>query len=200
MNNNYTYIIASIPALSPDSRFEGGSVMPLIGWIGSQLSDSDLKKLEFVCSGFKADNLDMDFYLKAFKSKDGFTREFFAHDLALRNAKVRYLNRELGRDKDKDVMALENAPEVDSAALDKIFGTDNLLERERAMDDYLWATADNITLFKDFELAKVLAIVAKLCIIERWLALDENTGRELLATLVSGIRGTYGKIEFENYR
>lgn len=200
--NNYTYIIASIPHLEPGSRaFEGGSVMPMIDWIESQLGEADRKKCSFVRKGFTPSELNEDFYIQAFKARDGFTREFFAMDLALRNAKVEYLNKSLDRAPGTDVIKLENAPQTgSSAAIARIFDGDNLLEREKAIDDFLWKAADEITLMKNFQLANILAIVAKLCIIERWLALDEEKGRELLSQLVSGIRGTYGTIKFEQFK
>ncbi len=201
MNNNYTYIIASIPALTPDWKVEGGSVVPIIEWIKGQLSAKDAAAVDFVCSGFDSKNLCEDFYRNAFKARDGFTSEFFAQDLALRNAKVQYLNRALGREENMDVMNIEDAPVGDSAAsLAKIFAGGNLLEREKAIDDFLWNKADEITVMLNFKLANILAIVTKLCIIERWLSLDENTGRELLRELVTGIRGTYGIIKFEQFR
>lgn len=201
VNNNYTYIVASIPVLSPSYKPDGGSVMPVVDWIKSQLSEKDRASVDFVCDGFDSAKLDESFYRKAFSSRDGFTKEFFAADLQLRNAKVKYLNTALERPANQDVMEIEDAPEVASAArIDKIFTGDNLLEREKAIDNFLWETADQITLMMNFKLANILAITAKLCIIERWLALDEKAGRELLSQLVTGIRGTYGNINFEQFR
>lgn len=201
VNNNYTYIVASIPVLSTDYKPDGGSVMPVVDWIRGQLSEKDRACVDFVCNGFKSESLTEEFYRSALGKRDGFTREFFAADLQLRNAKVKYLNKALERPENQDVMIIEDAPEVASAArINKIFTGDNLLERERAIDNFLWDTADDITLMMNFKLANILAITAKLCIIERWLALDEKAGRELLSQLVTGIRGTYGNINFEQFR
>lgn len=201
MSNNYTYIIASIPVLSPSFKAEGGSVRPMLEWIESQLDSKDRERVELVCRGFRPDALTEEFYKEAFSTKDGFTKEFFAADLALRNAKVAYLNKALERPETQDVMNVENAPAMEAdPAIKKIFQTGNLLERERAIDDYLWSKADEITVMSNFKLADILAICAKLCIIERWLSLDQETGRELLSQLVGGIRGSYGTINFENFR
>lgn len=199
--NNYIYIISSIPFLDKGYKADNGSVMPVIEWIESQLGESDRQKARFVREGFEPEKLTGEFYRKAFKAKDGFTAAFFANDLTLRNAKVRYLNASLGRDKDMDIMTIEGAPQVSSyAAAEKIFEGGNLLEREKAMDDFLWNAADDITRMMNFKLANILAIIAKLCIIERWLALDEDKGRELLTRMVNGIRGSYGTINFEQFR
>ncbi len=175
--------------------------MPVIEWIESQLDKKDREAVGFLRSGFVAENLDAEFYGKAFRTKDGFTAPFFAADLALRNAKAAYLNRSLGREEGMDIITAADAPQTEnSARIGQIFAGTNLLERERAIDNFLWETADGITLMMNFKLGNILAIVAKLCIIERWLALDENTGRELLGRLVTGIRGTYGEIKFEQFR
>lgn len=201
MNNNYTYIVASIPVLSPSFKPEGGSTASVLEWIKSQLGGKDRQALDFVCSGFTPANLCEEFYRKAFAAKDVFTRSYFAADLALRNAKVEYLNKALDRPEGKDVMHIENAPESpDSKKIAAIFQVNNLLERERAIDDYLWAKTDEITLMMNFRLENILAIAAKLCIIERWLALDEEEGRKLLAKLVKDIRGNYGDINFETIK
>lgn len=201
MNSNYTYIIASIPALTPQYRPDGGSTKALVDWIKSQLGAKDAAKVDFVCSGFASENLTEDFYAKAFAAKDAFTGRFFAADMALRNAKVNYLNTELERPAGKDVMEIAGAPQVEGRErIDAIFTGSNLLERERAIDDFLWNTASEITLMMNFRLENILAIVAKLCIIQRWLALDEEAGRELLAKLVGDIRGSYGEIKFETIR
>lgn len=175
--------------------------MPVIEWIESQLDAKDRAAVEFLRSGFTGANLDAEFYEKAFRTKDGFTAPFFAEDLALRNAKAAYLNRTLGREEGMDIITIENAPQTGHAArIEQIFVGGNLLEREKAIDNFLWETADEITLMMNFKLGNILAITAKLCIIERWLALDENTGRELLGRLVTGIRGTYGEIKFEQFK
>lgn len=173
----------------------------MVEWIKSQLGKKDSAKLDFVRKGFMPEQLTEEFYRQALKADDRFTREFFAADLALRNAKVRYLNRALERPQDTDVMHIAEAPQPDRQdVIDAIFAGGNLLERERAIDNYLWNRIDEITVMMNFRLENILAIVAKLCIVERWLALDEKAGRELLGKLVGDIRGSYGDINYENFK
>lgn len=196
-----------MPALRQDYVPSDGSCKSTIEWIRSQMEGEELARTDFVISGFTPSSLTTEFYNKALKDKNLFIREFFKADLMIRNAKVDYLNRALGRatgvDKidipEEDTNAqMDNG--MDSEAVREVFACDNLLERERMIDDFLWKKADQITLFDDFSLSGVLAVVAKLCIIQRWLSLDEKTGRQMLRTLVSNVRGTYGNIEFETLK
>ena len=66
--------------------------------------------------------------------------------------------------------------------------TDDILGRERALDDFYWKTVDAITVLDYFDLDVVLAFVVKLKMVERWLRLDEATGRELFRKLVKEIK------------
>lgn len=202
MNNNYTYIVASLPILGTDYRpADGGDCSGVIEWIKSQLDAKDAARADFVVKGFTPDCLDGQFYLQALKEKNRFIREFFTADLRLRNAKVAYLNSSLGRKEGTDVISIDGLPEDnDAQQVESLFMNPDLLGRERSIDDYLWEKADSIVLFEYFTLDNVLALVAKLCIIQRWMALDEATGRQLLRRLVGDVRGTYGKIEFETIK
>lgn len=175
----------------------------MVSWIRTQLDSRDAAKLDFVNKGFVPEELTQDFYEAALSDKDAFIKSFFTSDLLLRNAKTAYLNRELGRPEGTDVITFGedsqvkvDGQDVDTAAIDRIFTGSDLLERERAIDDFLWKEADRITLFKYFTLDNVLAVAVKLHIIDRWLSLDDETGRAMLKELIGKIRGTYGKIEF----
>lgn len=171
------------------------------------MEGDELAWTDFVISGFTPSSLTEEFYSKALKSKNKFIREFFRADLKMRNAKVDYLNASLGRPAGTDRIDIPMEYDgdqiesgLDEEAINQVFACGDLLERERKTDDFLWKKADEIILFDDFTLSEVLAVVAKLCIIQRWLSLDEQTGRERLRALVHNVRGTYGKIEFETLK
>lgn len=200
MNNNYTYIVSSIPALSREFKPGEGSCAPVLEWIRAQLSGDDIRKMDIVTDGFVPDRLTEDFYRKALASGNRFIRTFFAADLALRNAKAEYLNSSLGRKGGTDTIDLDAGYEDTEGKLAGIFAIEGLLERERAIDGFLWDTAENCIVLEGFTLNRVLAIVAELCIVERWLALDREAGQRLLNELVSSVRGTYGKIEFNSLK
>lgn len=198
MNRNYTYIIASTPLLNPDFKPGEGNCDKTLEWIASQLDAADLVAMKTVLDGFDGEKLDRNFYERALSGRNDFIRKFFKADLNLRNAKVAYLNRALGRPEDKDIIHFEGLGEnTDAQKFDSIFEVNDLLEREKAIDRYLWDKADEITLFQSFTLGKVLAVVVKLKIIGRWLALDPAAGRQMMRELTADMRGTYGKIEFD---
>ncbi len=189
--NNYEYIIAGLPFLSQDGR-EAPDTEAILADIREQLSEKDAKTLDFLLSAYAPDMPDAAFYLEAQKSRNRFIREFFALDLGVRNAKVEYLNRSLGRpegtdvvnpDPEKDLPEFDQEPEVDA-----ILETDDILGRERALDNFYWKSADALTVLDVFDLDLILAFVVKLKQVERWLKLDEATGRELFRKLVKEIK------------
>jgi hypothetical protein len=189
--NNYEYIIAGLPFLSQDGR-EAPDTEAILADIREQLSEKDAKTLDFLLSAYAPDMPDAAFYLEAQNSRNRFIREFFALDLGVRNAKVEYLNRSLGRpegtdvvnpDPEKDLPEFDQEPEVDA-----ILETDDILGRERALDNFYWKSADALTVLDVFDLDLILAFVVKLKQVERWLKLDEATGRELFRKLVKEIK------------
>ena len=72
--------------------------------------------------------------------------------------------------------------------MDAILETDDILGRERALDNFYWKAADALTVLDVFDLDLILAFVVKLKQVERWLRLDEATGRELFRKLVKEIK------------
>ena len=189
--NNYEYIIAGLPLLSQDGR-ENPDTGALLNEIREQLSTSDRSALDFLLSSYEPETLNAEFYLKAEKSRNRFIREFFSLDLGVRNTKVEYLNRKLGRPEGTDILIPD--PESDSVEFEKkeevnaILEGGDILARERGLDDFYWKSADELTVLDVFDLDVILAFVVKLKLVERWLRLDEATGRELFRKLVKEIK------------
>ena len=61
----------------------------------------------------------------------------------------------------------------------------------------MWRHIEELSVFDWFNMDAILAFTAKLQIVERWLALDEDTGREMFRTLVEELRSSSGGIKFE---
>ena len=149
--NNYHYIIAGLPELSIDSATGGRDTGALLAGIKEQCSPSDLEVISFLEKGYVAENLTADFYREAIGSRNGFLRKWFAFDLNVRNAKVRYLNAALGREKSKDVIILDEedpqAQEEDfgeAAKIASVLSSDDIIARERGIDDLYWEKAEEL--------------------------------------------------------
>ena len=195
--SNFEYIIASLPYLTPGYHYaEGKGFQDVLGEIRRDLSARDNATLDFLLKGFDADSLDAPFYEEALHGGNRFLREYFRFDLNLRNAKVRYLNRQLARDAEQDVLGLDGGEFTEAAKVESVLAEADLIAREKGLDDLTWAKVDALSTFHYFDLTAVLAYVAKLHIADRWLALDEARGRELFRKLVDEVRGTFKGVQF----
>ena len=190
--HNYHYIVASLPELTSGGKFQERSAEQIIGEIRELCGKDDLALLDILQESFVPETLTQEFYQKALASGNSFIREYFTFDLKVRNAKVRYLNRELSRPADKDVISIplqeENSEE--DAGIEAAFKGTDLLARERAVDDLYWEKADALSLMHWFDMNVIMAFVLKLHIIDRWNLVDEQTGREMFRKLVDNLTQT----------
>ncbi len=195
--NNYEYIIASLPVVSKDWKASKDlDCQDILAQIRSQCTKRDNALIDLLADGFDDAKLDRDFYARVLASRNRFIREYFTFDLKLRDAKVRYLNSALGRDADQDIfMDPECSPE-EKAVLDSAFAAKDLLTRERNIDDLMWEKIGSIIFFDLFSIDVILGFIARLHIVERWLSLDEEAGREMFRKLVDEVRGTYSGVKY----
>ena len=210
--SNFEYIISSLPYLTMDFKYAGqAGFNSVISDIKRDLDEKDQGLVEFLLKGFSDKELNADFYAAALKHRNRFLREYFRFDLNLRNAKVRYLNAQLGRDPDMDVMTGEDpeAEDVDidgfrftggefeeALKVDNILAEKDLVSREKGLDDVLWDKIDSLATFHYFDIEAVLAYIAKLHIVTRWLNLDEEVGRDVFRRLLKDVRGTYKGVKY----
>ncbi|MBO4467440.1 MAG: DUF2764 family protein [Bacteroidales bacterium] len=199
--SNFEYIISSLPWLTVDYKYAGGQgFVDVIEEIKDNLGEKDSAVLDFLLKGFQPDSLDAAFYTEALAHPCKFVRDYFRFDLNLRNAKVRYLNRQLGRAAEADVLTLEEEDLVEfeeARAVEEVLEGSDLIAREKGLDDIVWKKADDLSIFHYFDLTAVLAYVAKLHIVDRWLALDPEQGRDLFYKLVQEVKGTFKGVKFE---
>lgn len=194
---NYEYIISSLPAISREWKFgEGRTLDGYIEWIKSQLSDSDDKCVDRLLDGFKDECLDKGFYEAALKDSNRFIREYFTFDLGFRNIKARFLNKVFGRPVSQDTINIEIGEFEEAAKIEEILSGKDILARERGLDSIKWDKINKITTFSYFDLDAVLGIIAKMRLIERWEALDEESGREMFQNLINETRGTFGGVNY----
>lgn len=204
--NNYHYIVAGLPVLDRDYKFTAESPETILEEIKAQCSEQDVSLIDFLLSGYEAGNLDCGFYRRALTHPKRFIREWFRFDLNMRNAKVRYLNAQIGRPLGKDVLYInadEDLPAIEvgefeeEARADAILAGDDLLGRERGLDDLCWEKLDEMTCFDWFDIEAILGFICKLQICARWFRLDEQSGREMFRRLVDEIRGTFKGVNYQ---
>ena len=195
--NNYEYIVASLPVIASDYRGPLDTDA-IISEIRSQLSPKDEAVLDTLLKGFDSDSLDAEFYRTAVASKNRFIAGYFGYDLDVRNCRVAYLNKALGRPEGQDLLVLDEDEPREFEDLEKVNAVlegSDILERERGLDDIMWERIDELTLMEVFTLDQILGFVAKLQIVARWLRLDPQTGREFFRQLVEEIRNNKKSIE-----
>jgi len=73
----------------------------------------------------------------------------------------------------------------------RIASNENTLEAEKGVDLFLWNKLEEMTFFNYFTIEKIVAYLFKLRIIERWLKLDEQTGREMFRRFVKELEQSY---------
>ena len=192
--DNYEYIIASLPVIRQEERNSSDlDVEGLQAMIAEQLSERDRKVYGMLLDGFDGDNLNEEFYRKALSSPNAFMRDYFTYDMHVRNTKVEYLNKALGRPEGTDILILDEdgTNEFDGKEeVQEVLSQDDILSRERGLDDLMWRHCEDLTRMHVFDLDVILSFTARLRIIDRWLKLDPGTGRELFRKLVNEIRNS----------
>lgn len=195
--DNYEYLIAGLPVLNREwSANPGLSASELIAEIRELCSKKDNALIDDFLKGYDGENLNEDFYTSMLSHSNDFMREFYRFDLNMRNAKVRYLNDTLGRAADQDIFMKDSGEFDEAEDVKKILYGSDLLEKERGLDSVIWDKVTELNAFDYFDIDTVLGFIAKLKIIDRWLSLDEETGKEMFRKFVDEIRGTFKGVEY----
>lgn len=194
--DNYEYIISSLPVLTPDVKPGEPSRDSILDFIREQLSARDNAVVDLLLRGHDDSQLGEAFYEEALSHPDRFIREYFRFDLQLRNAKVRFLNKALGREEKQDIFREPEEVFEEAARTQAALATTDILARERALDDIRWEKISALNLFDYFNLDTILGFIARYRITRRWAVLDEQAGRELFRKLVEEVRGTFKGVEY----
>lgn len=198
----YEYVVASLPVLSQNWKANPKlAVDEIVNEIKELCSRKDVAIVDFMMKAYDRDQLTKEFYEEAAKSENRFIREFFEFDRQVRNCKVKYLNRSLGVAETEGIVLLREDETVDEMTTDlimEVLNRKDLIERENGLDAIMWEKIDQITTYDYFDMNVVLAFLAKLQIINRWLKLDEAKGREMFRALVEEVRGTFKGVEFND--
>lgn len=193
--DNYVYIVAGLPELTSGFENTGFNYATVKEGIMELLSEKDQKLVEFMEEGFNEDSLGAEFYEKAAKSKNRFIREYFDFDGRLRNMKVNYLAKRLGKNGEEYQVELPEADFEEGKQIQEILADANFVKREQKMDELKWEKASDIARMDYFNMNAILAFMVKAKTVQRWAELDPEKGQEMFKKLVQEIRGTSANLD-----
>ena len=193
--DNYVYIVAGLPELTSGFENTGFDYAAVKESIMELLSEKDQKLVELMEEGFDENTLGVDFYAKAAESKNRFIREYFDFDGRLRNMKVEYLAKRLGKQGENYLVELPEADFEEEKQIQDILANADFVEREQKMDDLKWEKASDIARMDYFNMNAILAFLVKAKTVQRWAELDPAKGQEMFQKLVKEIRGTSADLD-----
>ena len=193
--DNYVYIVAGLPELTSGFENTGFDYAAVKESIMELLSEKDQKLVELMEEGFDETTLGADFYAKAAASKNRFIREYFDFDSRLRNMKVEYLAKRLGKQGENYLVELPEADFEEEKQIQDILADADFVDREQRMDELKWEKASDIARMDYFNMNAILAFLVKAKTVQRWAELDPDKGTEMFHKLVKEIRGTNADLD-----
>ena len=193
--DNYVYIVAGLPELVVSYDGSDFNYAATKESIMELLSDDDQKLVELMEEGFDENTLGADFYAKAAGCSNRFIREYFDFDGRLRNMKVEYLAKRLGKESDPYLVNLEEADFEEETQIRDILESPDFVQREQKMDELKWEKASDIARLDYFNMNAILAFLVKAKMVQRWAELDAAKGQEMFKKLVQEIRGTSANLD-----
>jgi hypothetical protein len=144
------------------------------------------------------------FYNEILQTKNNFIRQWFAFDCDLRNAQTAIVARRLRIDASNYFVGQNAETFSKSTATDFSLGSEiewinrivqiaeiaDVYERERKIDLFRWEKIDEISVYNYFDIDAVLAFMQKADIVERWMSLDKQTGKEMFKNLLNDLINT----------
>ena len=193
--DNYVYIVAGLPELTSGFETTGFDYAALKESVMELLSEKDQQLVELMEEGFDEQTLGADFYAKAAESKNRFIREYFDFDGRLRNMKVNYLAKRLGKDGKAFLVEMPEADFDEGKQIEEILADADFVKREQKMDELKWEKASDIARMDYFNMNAILAFLVKAKTVQRWAELDASKGQEMFHKLVKEIRGTSANLD-----
>ena len=193
--DNYVYIVAGLPELTSGFENTGFDYAAVKESIVELLSEKDQQLVELMEEGFDENTLGADFYAKAAESKNRFIREYFDFDGRLRNMKVNYLAKRLGKNGEDFMVELPEADFDEEKQIQDILADADFVQREQKMDELKWEKASDIARMDYFNMNAILAFLVKAKTVQRWAELDAEKGQEMFQKLVKEIRGTSADLD-----
>ena len=173
----------------------------------SRMKDKELKQ-----TNLEGENiLTTLFYEYAFSCPNLFLKNWFRFELNLKNVLTAFNCKKHNYDRETQLIKIKAEEEVYSFLIDNRLKADyfeelipfheelfkiadsntDLIEKEKAVDKTKWNYLEENTFFHFFTIEKILAFTIKLLMIERWMKLDKETGKELLDKLIDELITSY---------
>jgi len=140
------------------------------------------------------------YYAAAERSSNRFLREWSRFDRRLRDIAAAYTARRkgmdvagvlVGDDGITDKLKNDYTPDFGlKGTFDKvdelisILDSDDMLAKERRIDELRWDEVDDLTVFDYFDIDFILGYLVKVSIVCRWMVLDKDAGRRMLGRLI----------------
>ena len=151
------------------------------------------------------------YYECVLQVKNDFLEQWFMFDRDMKNILTAVNCRKYGYDTEKQLIPVKHENEVYETLIksspkadlfaDEVPYADKILqiaesemdisEKEKALDNIKWEFLDEHTFFNYFTIEKILSFVIKLKIVERWIELDNETGKALFTRLINDIKMSY---------
>jgi uncharacterized protein YlaN (UPF0358 family) len=167
------------------------------------------------------DQLNWLFFDEVTSHSNSFIREWYTFELNIRNLAAGINSRkglkhfdELATERDRAISSVvigrndvaeqilrSSAPDFGLSSIlpwtERVlaFSRGTLLDFEKGLDSIRWETLSDLTAFSYFGIEKVLAFAIKLAMVERWKALDPETGRERLEKLTEELRAGFSVLD-----
>ncbi|MFP4447911.1 MAG: DUF2764 family protein [Bacteroidales bacterium] len=147
------------------------------------------------------------YYTHVLSSQNQFIRDWFTFEMNVTNLLTGINCRKFERDPEEELIGDSFVTEAIKRSSAKDFGLEvelnyagnviqiaekeNLLTREKNIDQFKWDKINELTLFHYFSIEVVLAYILKLKMIYRWMSLDEKTGREMFERLIDELKDSF---------
>lgn len=151
-----------------------------------------------------SDMLTSDYYSYAMRTKNSFVSAWFEFNLNLNNIQSAISSRKYKIDVastivgDTDVCEMlrtsnardfglgDTLPYLEN--IQRISEIDDLLEREKKVDQLKWNWMEDESFFNYFTVERLFVFLLQLEMIERWISLDKDKGNELFRALIQGLK------------
>jgi len=207
LKKEYPYLQAGLPELLFDGDVKGFSFDELVTQICEHVDAADKRLLRLLLMGLQGDAQTAAFYSEAAKCGNTFIKNYFAFDCGLRNVLAGTAARRMNISAEPHLVGENELTEAILSnkasdfglggtldfmpVLSSILEIEDVLERERKLDQLRWSRVDELTVFNYIDIDKILAFVVKAHIVARWLKLDKQKGEAFFEQFVNDIKGSH---------